>query len=66
MIVIKRTHQVGYYGVDQYGRNWATVRFEGRTEVCSCCGQEMTSGYISGWREGGEYACDKCARMEYR
>ena len=65
MIIIQRTSQVGFYGVDQEGRHWATVRYEGRTETCSFCHEEMTSGYISDWREGGMYACDHCARMEF-
>lgn len=60
MIVIKRTHQVGYYGVDQYGRYWATIKCEGQPETCSLCHAKMTSGYVC----GEVYACDKCAKME--
>lgn len=66
MIIIQRTSQVGFYGIDQAGWHWATLRCEGHTVTCSICQAEMTGGYVSGWREGGEYACDKCARMEYR
>ena len=59
MIIIQRTSQVGFYGVDQYGRYWATINFGGRIEICALCHQEMTNGYVC----GPVYACSHCAKM---